>query len=58
METHSFILVLLLVFVGARVLGELFAYFGMVAVLGEIFAGLIWVPAVFLLSYFLKVLPC
>ena len=47
METHSFILVLLLVFVGARVFGELFAYFGMVAVLGEIFAGLILGPSGF-----------
>ncbi len=47
MDTHSFILVLLLVFVGARVFGELFAYFGMVAVLGEIFAGLIMGPSGF-----------
>ncbi len=47
MDTHSFILVLLLVFVGARVFGELFAYFGMVAVLGEIFAGLILGPSGF-----------
>jgi Kef-type K+ transport system membrane component KefB len=47
MEAHSFILVLLLVFVGARVFGELFAYFGMVAVLGEIFAGLILGPSGF-----------
>jgi Kef-type K+ transport system membrane component KefB len=45
MDTHSFILVLLLVFVGARVFGELFAYFGMVAVLGEIFAGLVLGPS-------------
>ena len=44
MDTHSFILVLLLVFVGSRVFGELFAYFGMVAVLGEIFAGLVLGP--------------
>ncbi len=47
MDTHSFILVLLLVFVGARVFGELFAYFGMVAVLGEIFAGLVLGPSGF-----------
>ncbi len=47
MEAHSFILVLLLVFVGARVFGELFAYFGMVAVLGEIFAGLVLGPSGF-----------
>ncbi len=47
MDTHSFILVLLLVFVGARIFGELFAYFGMVAVLGEIFAGLILGPSGF-----------
>ncbi len=47
MDTHSFILVLLLVFVGARVFGELFAYFGIVAVLGEIFAGLILGPSGF-----------
>ncbi len=47
METHSFILVLLLVFVGARVFGELFAYFGVVAVLGEIFAGLLLGPSGF-----------
>ena len=47
MDTHSFLLVLLLVFVGARVFGELFAYFGMVAVLGEIFAGLVLGPSGF-----------
>jgi len=47
MEAHSFILVLLLVFMGARVFGELFAYFGMVAVLGEIFAGLVLGPSGF-----------
>ncbi len=47
METHGFILVLLLVFVGARVFGELFAYFGIVAVLGEIFAGLLLGPSGF-----------
>ena len=47
MDTHSFILVLLLVFVGARVFGELFAYLGMVAVLGEIFAGLVLGPSGF-----------
>jgi len=45
MDTHSFFLVLLLVFVFARVFGELFAYFGVVAVLGEIFAGLILGPS-------------
>ncbi len=41
MDSHSFFLALLLVFVFARIFGELFAYLGMVAVLGEIFAGLI-----------------
>ncbi len=47
MDTHSFFLVLLLVLIGARVFGELFAYFGLVAVLGEIFAGLILGPSGF-----------
>lgn len=47
MDTHSFFLALLLVFVGARVFGELFAYVGMVAVLGEIFAGLVLGPSGF-----------
>lgn len=47
MDAHSFILVLLLVFAGARIFGELFAYFGIVAVLGEIFAGLIMGPSGF-----------
>ncbi len=47
MDTHSFFLVLLLVFVGARIFGELFAYLGMVAVLGEIFAGLLLGPSGF-----------
>ncbi|MBU1668369.1 cation:proton antiporter [bacterium] len=47
MDSHSFFLILLLVFVGARVFGELFAYFGLVAVLGEIFAGLILGPSGF-----------
>ena len=41
MDSHSFFLALLLVFAFARIFGELFAYLGMVAVLGEIFAGLI-----------------
>ncbi len=54
MDTHSFILVLLLVFVGARVFGELFAYFGMVAVLGEIFAGLLLGPSGFSLISLLE----
>ncbi len=47
METHDFIVVLLLIFVGARIFGELFAYFGIVAVLGEIFAGLLLGPSGF-----------
>ena len=47
MDTHSFFLVLLLVFVGARIFWELFAYLGMVAVLGEIFAGLLLGPSGF-----------
>ncbi|MCH9812788.1 MAG: cation:proton antiporter [Epsilonproteobacteria bacterium] len=47
MDTHSFILALLLVFVSSRIFGELFAYFGMVAVLGEIFAGLMIGPSGF-----------
>jgi Kef-type K+ transport system membrane component KefB len=47
MDPHNFVLVLLLVFVGARVFGELFAYFGLVAVLGEIFAGLLLGPSGF-----------
>ncbi len=47
MDSHSFFLALLLVFVFARVFGELFAYLGMVAVLGEIFAGLLLGPSGF-----------
>ena len=47
MDTHSFFLVLFLVFVSARIFGELFAYLGMVAVLGEIFAGLVLGPSGF-----------
>ena len=49
MDSHSFFLALLLVFVFARIFGELFAYLGMVAVLGEIFAGLILGPSGFAL---------
>ncbi len=47
MDTHSFFLALLLVFVFARIFGEFFAYLGMVAVLGEIFAGLVLGPSGF-----------
>jgi len=47
MDSHSFFLALFLVFVFARVFGELFAYLGMVAVLGEIFAGLLLGPSGF-----------
>jgi Kef-type K+ transport system membrane component KefB len=47
MPADSFFLLLLFVFVGARIFGEFFAYFGLVAVLGEIFAGLILGPSGF-----------
>jgi Kef-type K+ transport system membrane component KefB len=45
MDAHSFFLVLFLVLISARIFGELFAYLGMVAVLGEIFAGLVLGPS-------------
>ncbi len=47
MDAHSFFLILLLVFIFARVFGELFAMMGMVAVLGEIVAGLMLGPSGF-----------
>ena len=47
MDTHSFFLALLLVFVFSRLFGELFAYLGLIAVLGEIFAGLLLGPSGF-----------
>ncbi len=62
MDTHTIFLALFLVFVFARIFGELFAYLGMVAVLGEIFAGLLLGPSGFSLidmsasGEFLKVL--
>lgn len=47
MDTHSFLFALLLVFLFSRVFGELFAYLGLVAVLGEIFAGILLGPSGF-----------
>ncbi|MCK5293963.1 MAG: cation:proton antiporter [Arcobacteraceae bacterium] len=41
METHDFFLTLFLILILARVLGELFARFGIPSVLGELFAGVL-----------------
>jgi Kef-type K+ transport system membrane component KefB len=41
METHEFFLTLFLILIVARILGELFARFGIPSVLGELFAGIL-----------------
>lgn len=41
MDVHNFFLILFLILVTARVLGELFARFGIPSVLGEMFAGIL-----------------
>ncbi|MBU0631767.1 cation:proton antiporter [bacterium] len=41
MEAHNFFLILFLILIVARILGELFARFGIPSVLGELFAGIL-----------------
>ncbi|EDZ62523.1 Na+/H+ antiporter [Sulfurimonas gotlandica GD1] len=41
MEAHDFILTLFLILIVSRILGELFARFGVPSVLGEVFAGIV-----------------
>ncbi len=41
MEAHNFFLILFLILIVARILGELFARFGIPSVLGELFTGIL-----------------